>query len=160
MGMSTPFIWRGIARPLTCPAPQADLEDQAPVIGVTVAGKSRAYALRAFQSMTDRVVNDLIQDIPVTVTYWPPTDLHRVFTSTQRGSPLELSIGGVVRGDMLLYLGKEFYLQKTGRSSGVNAAPLPYQDLPAVRANWNDWKQAHPDTDVYVGVAATTGTAE
>jgi hypothetical protein len=120
--LPTPFIWPGITKPPVIPAAQAALDDQAEVLGVAAAGKFRAYAIRAFQLQTDHIVNDLIKDVPVTVTYCNQTNCHKVFTSDDRGAPLKVDLGGMGWGEMLLKVGESFYGQKTGEPFGSSEA--------------------------------------
>ncbi len=150
MMMSTPMIWPGIKQPPSVPPDKAGLADKEEIIGVSVAGKHRAYAIRAFQRQIDHVVNDLIKDVPVTVTYCNQTHCHKVFTSDKRGSPLDVSLGGMGRDEMLLKIGSDYYGQKSGKGGG--GSRFPYNELPVVLTTWKAWKEAHPDTDVYVGV--------
>jgi hypothetical protein len=141
----------GIRQPDIVPAARVRLADQAEVIGVTAAGEHRAYALSAFPHPTSQLVNDLIGDVPVTVSYCIKQKRHRVFTSDQRGSPLDVwlvNAGG--EDDLVLKIGEFSYSQKSGQPLQQGAQPLPLKELPATRTTWKDWKHAHPDTDAYV----------
>jgi hypothetical protein len=148
MQHSTPVNVRpGIRQPKTLPASEAHLVDSALVIGVTAAGKYRAYALVAFTLSRTQVVNDLIEDVPVTVTYARKPKRHRVFTADQRGAPLDVWQANVGGGeDIVLRIGDVSYSQKFGSP--------PLKELAADLTNWKSWKQAHPDTDVYLGPPA------
>jgi hypothetical protein len=142
-----PAMAPGIRQPKTFPASQVRLADQAEVIGVAIAGKYRAYALSAFTDPVTQVVNDLIGDVPVTVTYCIKPQRCRVFTSDQRGSPLDVWQANIGADDIVLRVGDVSYSQKLGKP--------PLKELEAVRTTWKDWKQSHPDTDVYLPLALT-----
>jgi Protein of unknown function (DUF3179) len=147
---ATPMITRGLRTPPTQSAAAAKLADEAKVIGVVVNGKARAYSVKAMSSMPTHVVNDLIDDAPVTVTYCDQTDCVRAFTSEKVGSPLDLQVGGF-HDELLLYDGKRFYRQENGQSENDSTVHIPYLSLPVERMTWGEWKKAHPDTNVFVG---------
>src|SRR5262245_17726534 len=150
--MSTPFIMPSIVQPPTLPAAEAGLEDGAVVLGVSAAGKHRAFLLKPLARMASDVGNDVVGDVPVSVTYCDTNDTARVFTSPERGAPLSLSQGGVLRGRLVHRVGSGWYMQDTGEATTSAAAPFPYTEFSALRTTWKAWREAHPDTDVYVGV--------
>ena len=139
----TPFITPGIRQPSTVPVAEATLADDARVIGVTAGGRHRAYSVQVMSGMTSHVVNDLVDDVPVSVSYCDQTDCTRVFAGRPGSSPLELSTGGWVRGEMALRYGDQQYSQ--------TATDIPLQDHPFVVTTWKEWREQHPDTDVFVG---------
>jgi hypothetical protein len=159
---NTPFITPGIRQPVTVSAAEAKVDDQVQVIGIRVGKKHRAYVVRAFDRTLWHVVNDLLDDVPVTVTYCDRCDMARAFTSPRRGSPLDVMLGGWLEDRMLLRLGDAFFPQDAdedslGRGLGStpernrNAVPI-LTEFPHERATWIAWKTAHPDTDAYVGL--------
>jgi hypothetical protein len=150
-GMNTPFMSPGIRQPATVAAADAQLDEQAQVIGISVADKHRAYVVRAFDRILWHVVNDLLDDIPVSVTYCDRCDLVRVFTSPRRGSPLDLMLGGWRNGRMMLRLGDASFLQDGSDIGGHKSEVQVPAEYPHERTTWTAWKTAHPDTDVYLG---------
>src|SRR5262249_40673622 len=68
----------GIDRPPIVAAGDAGLNDNEEVIGVDVRGKARAYRLSALLDRQHHVVNDLIDGVPVTVTYCDLSNCLRV----------------------------------------------------------------------------------
>jgi len=147
-------LFPGVRLPPTRAAEDADLTEDAEVIGVCVAGHARAYAI---ESMTfppwRHVVNDLLGGYPVSVTYCEKRNCARVFAGESTGVPLELDVGGLTtRQGMLLRVHGINYAQGTGENivSPVSA-PIPYRHLPHARTTWAAWRKAHPDTDVYRG---------
>jgi hypothetical protein len=143
--LDSPVLGRspGIRQPETIPASQVQLADETEVIGVTAAGMHRAYALSAFMRATTQLVNDLVGDVPVTVTYCIKANRHRAFSSDERGAPLDVwLLNARVQDELTLRIGEKSFLQKSSN------LPAPLKELPATRTTWKDWKEAHPDTDV------------
>jgi len=145
----TPFVVPGVRCPPVHPAADANLADEEEVAGVVVAGKPRAYQLKAMKHMFRHVVNDLVAEVPVTVTYCDQDQCVCVFTDDSRGAPLDISSGGY-RNGFLLKVGGSFFEQESGRSQSSDAK-LPYRRLEHERTTWKAWKAAHPDTEVYTG---------
>jgi hypothetical protein len=147
-----PFVKKGIDQPPTRSAAEAELPDDAEVIGISAGGKHRAYLVTAMSGPSGHVVNDLLGDVPVTVTHCDKTDCTRALTGPKRGSPLPLMLGGLFfDNQMLLKTDDGVYLQMTGEPKAtIPVPPFPYSDFPFVRVTWGTWKEAHPDTDVFV----------
>ncbi|HUG93249.1 MAG TPA: DUF3179 domain-containing (seleno)protein [Planctomycetaceae bacterium] len=139
----TPFILPGVTQPFAFPADQADLADDARVIGVSAGGRHRAYSITAMSAVGNHVINDLFNDVPVTVTYCDYTDWSRVLTCQERGAPIDLWLGGRTGGEVSLRYQDNHY-----RHSGQD---LPLDDHPYVVTTWKEWREAHPDTDVFLG---------
>jgi hypothetical protein len=149
--MSTPQIWPGLRTPATVPADRADLADAEAVVGISAGGKHRAYRIGAMRA--DPVINDLIGEVPVTVTYDERTDNVRVLTAEKRERPLDVDMGGLFHGNTVLRYEGKFFRQSSGRylagpgTEGEEALPA----LPHARIDWKTWRTTNPDTDVYVG---------
>src|SRR5947208_2927435 len=81
--------------------------DSTLVIGVSAGGRHRAYVLQAFLLNEARIANDLLGEVPVTVTYCDLSDCVRVFTGPGKGR-LRVALGGWDRRrpkSMLLRIG-------------------------------------------------------
>jgi hypothetical protein len=151
-GESSPYAAPGIRTPPVVRAADADLKDDEPIIGIEVNGRYRAYREAAMSGMTAHVVNDLIGDVPVSVTYCDRANCARAFTDSQRDKPLDLSTGGMVDGNLALRLGEAWIWQPTGETlfdDGSKKRPL--LDFPIVRTTWKRWRELHPQTEVYLG---------
>jgi hypothetical protein len=74
---STPFMAPGVDRPPAVAADEATVPDDAEIIGVTADGQSRAYLVSALSGMTTHIANDLLGDVPVSVTDCDRTELRR-----------------------------------------------------------------------------------
>ena len=54
---------------------------------------------------------------------------------------------------MVLNIEGVYYRHGSGdpMEPGPGVPPFPYPGYPWVRATWRQWKQLHPETDVYLG---------
>jgi hypothetical protein len=101
------------------------------------------------------VVNDVVGGVPISVTYCDLYRCTRVFTTITPGGPLDLSVGGVKSGGLILRVGGHSYRQDSGAPLQQDSPPFPYDlHLGEVRT-WGQWRRAHPDTDVYLGLTAS-----
>jgi hypothetical protein len=140
----------GLYRPPIELAAQARIIDEARVIGVSVKGHHRAYRVTALCDPRGTVVNDVIEDVPVTVTYNHWNGTIRVFTKDEVAhEPLEIGIRGWNNGLLLLEVDGQVVAQDSGELN------LERLDVEAV--SWKKWKAAHPDTDIYTGIGVSTG---
>jgi hypothetical protein len=148
----TPFFAPGIDRPQVVAAKVAGLADDDDVIGVVVNGRPRAYRVKAFTGMSRHVVNDLIDDVPVTVTYCDLADCAQAFTSSTRGDTLDICTGGLNGNLMLRTSGHNYFWQNTGKCTAPDHADeSPFPMYPFERVPWKVWHATYPGTDVYVG---------
>jgi hypothetical protein len=138
--------------PAVVSARAADLKEDEPVIGVSVDGKHRAYRIRAFCDLPMvHVVNDHLGDRPVSVAYCDRTGCTAVVQEDEGSPRLHLTFGGWYRGQMYVRAhGDHFYALNNLVSIDPKAPPFPYARADFERTTWGAWRQAHPDTDVYV----------
>ena len=142
----------GIEQPATLPAGKAPLDDDTPVIGVFVAGHARAYLVEAFKNGPEtHLVNDLLGQVPISVSHCDISGCTRVFTGDKPGRTLALSVGGRKNRRLLLKYGERMYRQETSEPLEGGGACLPYRVYPAELTEWRAWRQSHPETDVYMG---------
>ncbi len=79
-----------------------DVPDREPVIGLSLAGESRAYPLRVL--MWHEIVNDTVGGIPVAVTYCPLCNSAIVFDRRVAGRVLDFGTTGKLRhSDLVMY---------------------------------------------------------
>ena len=148
---NSPWIVPGRERPPTQTVDEAELPDDARVIGVVADGKARAYWQQPMFNPANHIINDLYGDVPITVTYCDRTDCVRVFTDETRGKPLKVGLMGYENG-LLLRLDERGYHQENGRSMVSDSTEtFPYADYPSEVTTWKAWKTAHPGTDVFTG---------
>lgn len=150
--LSTPFFLPGLRQPPAQSAATADVPDDADVLGVSAGGRHRAYLVTALSRTHSHIVNHLLEKTPVPVTFCDFSKCARVFTDPDSSEPLRVDLGGIAEGKLLLRLGPTFYRQESGeRLNFSDAPPFPYPSHPFLRTTWKKWKEAHPDTDVFVG---------
>ena len=124
-------------------AADVDLPDETQVIGISSAGTSRAYAVHALSSMSSHVINDLLEGVPVSVTYCNETRCARVLSTERSDEPIDLWTGGFVNGQLIVMFESRTYPQ--------TSQELPFHDHPFTLTTWKEWRESHPETLVYVG---------
>lgn len=155
---SPKHFWRfemsGLRIPPVLPAATSKIADRDEVIGVVVNGKPRAYWLKALKYPPWHIVNDMVADVPVSVTYCDRTNCIQVYTDRQGSAPLDVNLGGLYGKEMIVKIGPVLYYQASGKpfDPAVSTPALPYADQPWERTTWRDWKQRHPETDVFIGL--------
>lgn len=142
----------GTCQPPTVSADKAPLDDDTLVIGVLAGGHARAYLLEAFQrGPASHLVNDLLGGVPISVVHCDISGCTRVFTGAADGQPLALMVGGRKDARLILRWNGQFYRQETSEPLDKHSVALPYREYPADLTVWGNWRQAHPQTDVYMG---------
>lgn len=151
---ATPFITPGIREPEVVAADAAPISAEAEVLGVLIDNEARAYLVSAFRSLSDHVVNDVVEGVPVSVTYCDRTDCARVLTRQGSTEAIDLQLAGWSGESMLLLLDGTYFPQQ--------AAEMPLQDQPFERTTWGQWKSRYPGTKIYLGrsLEVTSGGAD
>jgi hypothetical protein len=149
-----------VQRPLVLSNGEGWLADDEEVLAVSVSGRHRAYRIRALAVVNQHVLNDELGSIPVTVSYCNRSDSCVVFVGAAGQGPLDVAPGGMTGeidgGNLLLRRGAWHYRQDTTAPLDDNAPPFPYAKATTFeRTTWKQWRQAHPDTDLYVGKRPT-----
>jgi hypothetical protein len=151
-------VWPGIKTPATVAAKDVSIDDDLVVIGIRADGMARAYLLAAMApgptgpGPTLHVVNDLIGRHAISVTYCSLTGCSRVFVGDEPGVPLEIDLGGLENGGMVLRINNVEYSHLTKVKLGTQSGPgIPFAEWPYERTTWKQWRQAHAETDVYLG---------
>jgi hypothetical protein len=157
-GIMSKHLWKfempGLQRPRSLPAAASKIADGDEVIGVVVDGKAQAYSLNALGYPPWHIVNDVVAGVPVSVTYCDRNNCIRVYTDRRSSTPLDINLGGLYGKEMVVKIGGLLYFQETGKpfEAGEGASTLPYADLPWERTTWKEWRQRHPETDVFIGL--------
>ncbi len=151
-------LWRradapGIDRPPTVPADSAKIADDEEVLGVIVDGHPRAYRLLPFHKNSAHIVNDVVGNRPVSMTYCDLTDCVRAYSGPPGAGPLDIRQGGLQYGRMIVRVGDAYYWHRDGQphDPDAHAPPFPYPDCPFERRKWGEWRRLHPETDIYLG---------
>ena len=146
-----------LTQPPTRTASHARLADGEAVIGIVVVGRARAYRLRALGGQQSHIVNDLVDGVPVSVTYCDLAHCVRGFAGKRSRKPLDISLKGLKNGRMIISAQGAAFFQDSGQplDPSADTAPFPYAAYATTQTSWKEWKSAHPDTDVYEGFGAS-----
>lgn len=141
-----------LIQPKTSSAKESLIEDDDPVYGVRVNGRSRAYP----QGIVDwhHTINDVVGELPIALSCCENSGAAACFErrDPERGALTLHPSGLVYRGNELLYDGetRSLWCQMTGRpvlgAWAASGRTLP--SVPVVACTWGEWKSEHPDTDV------------
>ncbi len=150
------FEMPGLRLPPAVQAGASGLADDEEVIGLVVAGRPRAYRLKALEYPPWHVVNDVVGDVPITIAYCNLSGCTRAYSGIAGSGPLDVSQAGLIDGEMILKLGRTAIVHRTGQpldpTSGSSARPIPEHQW--TRTTWREWTSRHPTTDVFVGLPA------
>jgi len=127
---------------------EAGLKDDDIMVAVQVGDQHRAYLLSDFFQTGSHVVNDLIDGVPVSITYCNQTDCLRVFTDAQSDQPLDLFTAAWMNDKMMLGVGVKETIYEH------DDPKIPYADYKSQRIAFEKWCELHPEGRVYVGNVA------
>ncbi len=137
----------GVEQPTLQQAKDVDLPASTPVVGVEVNGTACAFVLAEMHDPRRHIVNLLMNQIPISVTYCNLNDCARVL-SDDSSTPIPLHIGGLdIESQMVFSFQGVRYSQKS--------KALPLADYRFQRTTLGDWCRKHPATQVYVGANAS-----
>ena len=123
------------------------------ILGFTIAGESRAYPLKIL--IWHENVNDVVNGVPVAVTYCPLCNSAMVFSRKIDGMVLEFGISGLLwKSNVLLYNRKHAKLSESlwGQADMQAVAgeafsrKLKLKLLASQLTTWSDWLKRHPKT--------------
>lgn len=129
------------------------------VIGVTLNGQSRAYLLQ--QMRWHEIINDVVGDTPIAVTYNELTDSVVVFDRRVNNKTIEFGYSGLLYNSNLLMYDRHPEREKQSLWSQLLFKPisgpavtqnLKLKVLPVAYTTWGEWSTQHPDTDVMRGI--------
>ena len=128
-----------------------NIVDQAPVIGLTINGDARAYPLSIL--MWHEMVNYIVGDKPVTVTYCPLCNAALVFDRNVQGKTLDFGTTGKLRkSDLVMYdrQTETWWQQFTGEAivGAMQGAELAL--VPSRLESFGEFKKRHPDGKVLI----------
>lgn len=144
MGMDIP----GISDPYFHAADEVVIPETTPVIGVVVDGKARAYMDEGMAEADQHVVHDTVGEQQLTIVYCDKSNCVRVFDSTEVVLD-SILMAGMKRDQLQLKVDQKDY--------ALDDESIPIPDYESERTTWGEWKAAHPDTDIYVGMGRMIG---
>lgn len=125
------------------------------VIGVTLDGQSRAYAVRMLN--WHEIINDTLAGRPIAVTYNPLCDSAVVFDRGVVGETLEFGVSGLLfNSNLVMYdrrpgaAGESLWSQLLFKAIAgpAAAAGRTLTVLPCEVVRWDDWRARHPQGTV------------
>ena len=123
------------------------MSDSDTVIGLEINGETKAYPI--FILVWHEIVNDIVGDTPVSVTYCPLCYTNQVFERIIDGQEVEFGTSGKLYNSNLLmydrftesYWSQALGMAVTGELSGYQLDLVPFDVI-----TWGDWKTLHPNT--------------
>ena len=142
---------RDLIRPIDEPAfePVEEtgwLTDQDPGVAFVVEGDARFYPLAILTR--HEIVNDVVAEIPVAVTYCPLCNTALVFDRRLDGEVLRLGVSGLLRNsDLVMWDDKttSLWQQITGKAIVGTYAGDQLAPLGSSIVRWADFREAYPD---------------
>lgn len=136
--------------PLFEPVAEVDwLEDDEPVLSLTIDGRTKAYPIRI---MTwHEIVNDRLAGVPVAVTYCPLCNSGVAFERTVGGETTTFKVSGQLYADNLVMydrLTESLWPQLTGRASVGALTGTQLESIPVGAVGWRQFREEHPDARV------------
>ena len=124
------------------------IDDDIPVIGIEVDGVFRAFLDEGMMELDQHVVHTEQNGQPITIAYCDITDCVRVY---HRGdlATTEIMMGGMLENQLALMV--------RGSRYRLDDEKIPLEQYPLTRTTWGEWKKAHPETDIYVGIGMVSG---
>lgn len=132
-------------------AAAAELEPREPVIELELAGERRAYPLRVL--IWHEIVNDVVGEVPVAVTYCPLCNAAIVFDRRVGDRVLDFGTTGKLRhSDLVMYdrQTESWWQQYSGEAIVGALAGTKLAMLPARLASWAEFRDRAPDGRVLV----------
>lgn len=122
------------------------LEDREPVIAFGIGDEWRAYPIQIL--IWHEIVNDVVADTPVAVTFCPLCHTAIVFDRTVDGQVLDFGVSGNLRhSDLVMFdrLTESWWQQATGRGIVGAYTGTQLEFLPSQLISWAQFRELHPD---------------
>ena len=125
------------------------LTGQEPVIALEINGDARAYPLQIM--IWHEIVNDVVGDVPVTVTFCPLCNSAIVFDRRLDGVTYDFGTSGNLRNSDLVMWDRQtesWWQQLTGEAIVGELTGKVLTFLPASIVSWEDFKAVNADSKV------------
>ena len=125
------------------------LQDREPVLALDIDGDVRAYPLQIL--LFHEIVNDVVGDTPVAVTYCPLCNSSVVFDRRVGERELDFGVSGNLRfSDLVMYdrQTETWWQQLTGEALVGELAGTQLDFIPAPIVSYEEFKRAHPEGQV------------
>jgi len=148
--------------PVYVNAAEAQIRDEAWVLGVIIDGQARAYSLELLNSHA--VVNDSIADTDFAAVWSPIANAAVVYDRNYGGDTLSFEASGGLMNASLVLQDKETDTYWSIMSGRAEAGPLEgtaLTELPVgEKMSWAEWHAKHPDTLVLSTTQQTSDGTE
>lgn len=125
------------------------LEDVEPVIQFQIGTDARAYPLQILTY--HEIVNDVVGEVPVSLTFCPLCNTAIAFESTVDGQVLDFGTTGRLRFSNLIMYDRQtetWWQQATGEAIAGELTGRQLAFLPAAIISWEEFKSTHPSGKV------------
>ena len=122
------------------------LEENEPVLALTVDGDARAYPVQIM--MWHEIVNDTVGGLPVAVTYCPLCNSAVVYDRRLDDRILEFGTSGLLLNSSLVMYDRQtetLWSHFTGAGIVGELTGEELDTLPAATVAWSTWRDANPD---------------
>jgi hypothetical protein len=119
------------------------------VIGVSINGDTRAYPLQIL--VWHEIVNDVVGDTPVAVTYCPLCLTSQVYVRDVDGQIVQFGTSGkLYNSNLVMYdrTSESLWSQAMGEGIVGKYAGTKLEKVPFEVGYWDDWKKQHPDSKI------------
>ena len=116
---------------------ESSLDDQDEVITLIIGDQHYAFPKRWMTGMSEHVVSEIYEDLPIAVTYCNESECVRVFQGQVGEEKLDIMQAGLAAGHMAILVDGQSFLQE--------AEDIPYSEYPFELMSWVEWKTNHPD---------------
>jgi len=123
--------------------------DDEKIIGVEINGDARAYPIRLLS--LHEIVNDVVGEKPVAVTWCPLCYSALVFERVVDGTELTFGVSGYLyRNNLVMYDHQSNGLWSQLLAQGIKGAHRGeyLTVLPSVLTTWGEWKEVYPDARI------------
>ena len=119
------------------------------VMGLSINGDTRAYPLQIL--VWHEIVNDIVGNTPVAVTYCPLCFTSQVFLRDIDGQIVQFGTSGkLYNSNLVMYdrTSNSLWSQALGEGIVGKYAGKKLEKIPFELAYWDDWKKLYPDSKV------------
>mgnify|MGYP001322215651 CR=1 FL=1 len=143
-----PMAEPGIADPYYHKPDELVIPDDVGVIGIEVDGTFRAFLKQGMSEIDQHVVHVTQNGKRLTIAYCNMTNCTRVFVPAEMSTG-EIRMGGLIKNQMAL--------EVQGKRYRIDNDQIPLEQYPLTETSWGEWKKAHPDTEIYIGMGMLIG---
>ena len=126
------------------------IEDSEFVLGLNINGDIRAYPLQIM--VWHEIVNDVVGNVPVAITYCPLCFTNQVFERTlSDGNIVEFGTSGkLYNSNLVMYdrTSNSLWSQALGESIVGNYAGEKLERIPFDISYWKEWKELYPESKI------------